>query len=276
KDDNIDSDVLLQIGIVPYSNAWPLTHFLSTELPGSLISVWPPSGMRLRLMAHHLDIALMPVAELMSLSYGKIIGDCGISCCGTVESVRLISRRPIEKIRTLSLDVSSRSSIILADVMLRHFWGIKAKTYKLNDSKPLDECKTDAFVVIGDRALSYEPSSSWEHRYDLGQLWHEKTELPFVFAAWIACTVKGHGRDAAVNALRRTRNRGVDQIESILNEKEQSGVILPLSREKMVHYLTKSIQYEMTDIHYRSIQLFFDLCLLNGLCKHRTVLEIVE
>lgn len=232
--------------------------------------------MRLRLMAHHLDLALMPIAELMNLPYGKIVGDCCIACRGPVQSVRLISKKPIEKIETLALDTASRSSITMCDLILRHFYDLKPTKYKLNSENPLDSCKFDAFVVIGDRALSYQPSDSWEYRYDLGELWHEKTGLPFVFAAWISCTDQAWRETAALKALGRSRDRGLERIDTILDEQQRNGIEFPVSRPEMKSYFTESIFYRLGEEEKLGIQSFFDLALLHGLAKHRTVVDVVE
>lgn len=272
----LDSTVPLRIGTVPYCNAWPLVHFLPNELPGSIISKWIPSTMRLRLMAHHLDLALMPVAELMNLPYGKIVGDCCIACRGPVQSVRLISKKSIEKIETLALDTASRSSITMCDLILRHFYDLKPTRYKLNLKESLDSCKFDAFVVIGDRALSYQPSDIWEYRYDLGELWYQKTGLPFVFAAWIACTDRIWREPTTLKAFGQSRNRGLEQIDTILDEQQRSGIEFPVSRSEMKDYFTESIIYRLGEEEKLGIQSFFDLALLHGLAKHRTVVDVVE
>jgi len=45
----------------------------------------------------------------------------------------------------------------------------------------------DAFVISGDDALRRRRGArGYGHRYDLGEIWHEMTSLPFVFARWMA------------------------------------------------------------------------------------------
>jgi len=266
----------LRLGTVPYCNAWPLTHFLTRELPGAIVSEWVPSAMRLRLMAHHLDLALMPVADLMHLPYGKIVSDCCIGCRGAVWSVRLVSTVPIGRIKTISLDTASRSSVTLCEVMLRHFFGVSPEKYKLSSTKPLDSCMTDAMVIIGDRALAYEPADRWKYRVDLGELWKEKTGLPFVFAAWVACSPRAWDRSGLVHALQTVRDYGVASIDSILNAKEEAGIAFPVSREHLVAYFSVAVHYTIGDEERQAIQAFFDLAVLHGLTKHRTVLEFAD
>jgi chorismate dehydratase len=266
---------LLRIGTVPYCNAFPLIHYLQEELPGIVLSEWVPSDMRLRLIAHHLDLVLMPVAELMSLPHGKIVSNCAIACNGAVRSVRLICRKPIEKIKTLSLDTASRSSITICELILRHFYGLNLTKYKLSADQPLNHCKTDAFVVIGDRALAYQPSDQWEYRYDLGELWKLKTGMPLVFAAWI-----GHSESVwsktTIQSLQSSRDRGLANLEAVADAKIRAGVSLPVPKEDVLDYYRYAIVYTLGQEERISLQTFFDLALLHGLAKHRTVLEIVD
>ncbi len=273
KDTN-DSDWPIRVGTVPYCNAWPLVHFLPQQLPGALISEWFPSAMRLRLMAHHLDLALMPVAELMNLPYGKIVGNGCIACRGPVRSVLLVSKKPIEKIKTISLDTASRSSITICELLLRHFYDLRPTRYKLSADKPLNDCRTDAFVVIGDRALAFKPSEKWKHLYDLGELWLEKTGLPLVFAAWIGCTDKAYGNADLIHALQVSRDLGTSHVTQILAEK--SAEQMPVGRDGVYSYLTESICYTLGDDEMRSLQAFFDLALLHGFARHRTVVDVVQ
>ena len=274
KQENPISEMPLQVGTVPYCNAWPLVHYLPSRLSGMLLSEWFPSEMRLRLMAHHLDLALMPVAELMNLPYGKIVGNGCIACRGPVQSVRLISKKPIEKIKTISLDTASRSSITICELLLRHFYDLRPTRYKLSADKPLDDCQTDAFVVIGDRALAFNPSARWEHCFDLGELWLEKTGLPLVFAAWIACTDRAYGSAEIIHALQEARDHGTANIPQILAERDPK--TFPVSRDEVFTYLNDSIVYQLGDEEMRGLQSFFDLALLHGFAKHRTVVDVVE
>jgi len=244
-----------QIGTVPYCNAFPLVHYLPEYLPDAVISEWYPSAMREQLAQKQLDLAMMPVAELLHFPQGKIISDCCIACNGTVHSVLLVSRKPIEQIRTLSLDTASRSSALISELILYHFYGLQPEKHRLETNQNPNDCQTDAFVIIGDRALAYLPSDGWKFRYDIGELWHTKTGLPLVFAAWI-----GSVMDSSVAAaLEASRDRGVQNLEAILEAKERQGIALPLAREKILDYYRRAIVYTMGKEECAGLQQFFDL-----------------
>ena len=248
----------LQIATVPYCNAFPLIHYLPEYLPGVLISEWLPSEMRQQFVERKLDLALLPVAELLFLPEGKIVSNCSIACNGTVRSVLLYSRKPIEQIQTVALHTASRSSITICELIFRHFYGIQPEKHRLEHKQNPNDCRTDAFVIIGDPALAYRPSKHWRYRYDLGELWKEHTGLPLVFAAWVGCSPLAD--DASlVAALESSRDRGLQQLESILDTKEQQGVALPLARNEILDYYRQAVVYTMGEEERAGLQYFFDL-----------------
>ncbi|MDR3110667.1 MAG: hypothetical protein LBU65_13445, partial [Planctomycetaceae bacterium] len=64
----------VRFGVVPYTNTLPLTHFIPELLPSSTMIQYLPSQLLFRLVSHHIDVALMPVASLMDLPSGVILG----------------------------------------------------------------------------------------------------------------------------------------------------------------------------------------------------------
>jgi chorismate dehydratase len=245
----------MQIGTVPYCNAFPLIHYLPDYLPGAVLSEWHPSAMRDQIVRQKLDVALMPVADLLSLPQGKIVSNWCIACNGAVRSVLLFSRKPIEQILSISLDTASRSSVMICELILRHFYGLRPEKHRLDTNQNPDDCRTEAFVIIGDRALAYQPSDRWEYRYDVGELWKGKTGLPLVFAAWISESPKVWDSSVA-SALEASRDRGLRQLDVILDAKEH---VLPLDRERILDYYRRAVVYTMGKEEHAGLQRFFDL-----------------
>ncbi|GHT15573.1 hypothetical protein FACS1894170_13110 [Planctomycetales bacterium] len=249
---------MFRLGTVPYCNAFPLTHFIPELLPNAELSVWYPSEMRQELIAGRLDAVLMPVVELLQLPEAIIISNCAIACKGAVQSVRLMSRKPVEKIETLALDTASRSSVTICRVLLWHFYGISPPLTSLPLDVPLDSCRSDAFVVIGDRALGYQPSPQWQYQYDIGAFWEEKTGLPLVFAAWIGlkplCENTG-----LITALEAARDKGLSQLETVIAEKQRAGAIFPVPSVAILDYYRNAIVYAIGESERSGLKLFLKL-----------------
>ena len=108
----------------------------------------------------------------------------GIACHGPVRSILLISKVPFKEIRTLATDSGSRTSAMLAQVILAEKYGVKPQVF----SHPADLAemlgKADAALLIGDAALRVDPATLPFETLDLGAEWVDMTGLPMVFAVW--------------------------------------------------------------------------------------------
>ncbi len=79
------------------------------------------------LIAKHLtddttDVGLVPVAAIPSIPNARIISDYGIGADGKVASVCIFSKVPMAQIEKVYLDYQSRTSVRLAQVLLKHYW----------------------------------------------------------------------------------------------------------------------------------------------------------
>lgn len=176
----------VQVGAVSYLNALPLIEGLSSNTIFNQIDLHleNPAVLATKLQTHELDIALVPVAILNQLPYAQIISDYGIASMDTVASVCIFSDVPIEEADTLILDYQSRTSVMLAQILLKEYWKISPK---INVGYPGFEQKIQhktAGLVIGDRALKQRNKSKYV--YDLAEAWKALTGLPFVFAVWVS------------------------------------------------------------------------------------------
>jgi len=94
----------IRVGAVTYLNARPLVFSLARFAPQVEIVVDLPSRLADLLAAGQLDVAMIPSIEFARHSGYAIISDACIACNGAVRSVKLYSRVPIERLRTLALD----------------------------------------------------------------------------------------------------------------------------------------------------------------------------
>jgi chorismate dehydratase len=179
---------MLRIGAVSYLNTRPLIYGLPERLAGiGELSLNLPSRLAEDLANGSLDVALIPSVEYFrgaGRGY-RVISDAAIACRGPVWSVRLLSRVPIEQIKSLALDVGSRTSAALVQVLLRRAYGLVPRTVPLTLEQLPESVDADAVLLIGDRAM-HPPAGVYHEIVDLGQWWNQVTGLPFVFAMWVA------------------------------------------------------------------------------------------
>ncbi len=119
------------------------------------------------------------VAPISSIEYARnaerlrLLPRLCVASEGAVDSIQLVSKKPLEQIRSVAVTPESATSIVLTKVLLPEATHV-----------PLGE-PADARLLIGDAALKSAFEDPTPH-YDLGRLWLERTGLPMVFAVW-AC-----------------------------------------------------------------------------------------
>jgi chorismate dehydratase len=117
---------------------------------------------------------------------------------GAVDSIQLVSRKPLEQVRVVAVTSESATSVALTKVLLPEAEQVPLEAY--------DEA--DAKLLIGDAALKSAFEDPTPH-HDLGRLWLERTGLPMVFAVWAAPEPVVDGmtelQDALVASVRAAR-----------------------------------------------------------------------
>lgn len=208
----------VRIGAVSYLNTKPLVVGLSERLADAEIEFDLPSRLADGLQSGRYDVALIPSVEYFRSTGVASISTACIGCRGPVWSVKLVSRVPCQNIKTLALDEGSRTSAALAQVLLADRHGVRPRLLPFPIDAPLSGIEADAVLIIGDRAM-HLPTSGWHTVWDLGDEWNRHTQLPFVFALWVASArftenegPLWHRVEAALNA---SRDQGVASLPSI-------------------------------------------------------------
>jgi len=173
----------LRLGVVSYLNAAPLVYGLDRD-PRFLLSLDVPSKVADLLHRGEVDLGMIPAIEYAVGDY-ELVPGVAMGSRGPVRSVNLYHPGPIESVRRVAVDVSSRTSVALLKVLLRERLGRDPEYVVLPPSVPRMLEVADAALVIGDRALYFEGQfEDGIERLDLGAEWHRLTGLPFVFAFW--------------------------------------------------------------------------------------------
>jgi len=187
-------DAMIRLGRISYVNMAPVFYRLDAEVE-EIQGV--PTELNRRLLAGELDIA-----PISSIEYARnadrlrLLPRLCVGSEGAVDSIQLVSRKPLEQVRTIAVTPESASSVVLTKVLLPEA-----------DHVALGE-EADAKLLIGDAALKSAFEDPTPH-HDLGRLWLERTGLPMVFAVW-ACPEPLHAglaelEDALVASVRLAR-----------------------------------------------------------------------
>jgi len=256
---SIDSP--LRVGAVSYLNSKPLVRGLAQALPHSRVTLDLPSRLADDLMAGGLDVALVPIVEHFRQPGTRLISDACVACRGPVLSVKLHFRTAPAKVRRLALDEGSRTSAALARILLRKLHGVEPELEPLRMDDRLEQTDADAVLVIGDRAMQ-PPGRDFGESWDLGDRWCQWTELPFVFAAWIARPNLLVGMDSLARALEAVRDQGLCDLDLIAKE-ESTHLGLPADAAKK--YLSENLHFILGPSERRGMELFAGYCRELGL-----------
>ncbi len=258
----------VRIAAVSYLNALPLTEGLGACEDVELFEGLPVD-VAIRLAEHEADVALMPVAAAALLGDVSFVRGSAIACRGAVESVLVLAECKPSEITELALDLSSRTSVVLARLVLKARFGVTPKLVGLPSSEAIAFVGgTRAAVVIGDPAL--EVGDRFPLKLDLGAEWFEWTGLPFVFAAW--CTYPQRLSREQEGLLHHARELGLGARASIAARFAETS---SLPKERLEHYLRESIRYEFGVDEQAGLQRFFDEAASAGFLP-KTVVRLLD
>jgi chorismate dehydratase len=188
-------ETTVRLGRIPWINCYPVYGAIDRGLvsvPASCVT-GTASELNDLLAAGELDVSVVSAVEYArNAAAYQLLPDLAISCDGPVHSVALFSRRPVSELQhgTILLSASSRTSVLLLELLCRHRWGIAPRfataRAEAGDLDSLGGLPHDAVLAIGDAALMLDARRGYPHKVDLGLEWKAWTGLPFVFAVWAA------------------------------------------------------------------------------------------
>ena len=243
----------IRIGAVNYLNTKPLIYQLPELAPGAEFILDVPSRLADRLAEGTLDVGLIPAIEYFRTGTYSIVPGLCIGSRGPVLSVTLFSRVPWPEIRRVALDVGSRTSAALTQIILRKRYGIVPDVQPLPmDARP-ESLDTDAVLLIGDRAMR-ACLPGYEYAFDLGREWQDWTGLPLVYAFWAvrAGVDLGPVEEAFQESFRRGR-RNVGRIA------EHEAPLLGLDAGFCRRYLETVICFGLGPHELEGLRRFYEL-----------------
>lgn len=233
---------------------WGIEHGAQASLFD--LSFALPSECARQLKDGEADIGIIPVAALLDGDY-DIFRGTGIACHGAVRTILLTSKVPFEQIRTIAMDASSRSSVMLARIILEQRYGVAEPDWHIEkpDLRTM-LAHSDACLIIGDPALRMDPGAlRAEGLYvaDLGEEWMTLTGLPMVFAVWAGR--KGVWTKELEAGFLASYQYGKQHIDQIV---EAEFAARGASRELVREYLTRYIVFELGEREYAGMERYLE------------------
>jgi chorismate dehydratase len=247
----------LRISAISYLNTAPLMWDFRHRSTAFDISYTVPSGCAAELAAGSADIGIIPAAAFANTPGLAIIPSVAIASKRSVRSILLVSKVPLEKIRTVALDNSSLTSVALVQILFAKWWGGNRQFVSASPDLEKMLQQHDAALVIGDTALQVDRSRYVT--YDLAEEWIQFTGKPFVFAFWAVrqAVLKDFSPDYLTSIFQRSRDNGL-RPESLNEIAREWAPKLDLAETDVKSYLTKNIHYDLDRECVEGLSLFFE------------------
>lgn len=259
----------LTIGKINYANLFPIFYMLQNGCDCSAYKFVEGVPAEVNRLLREGAIDMSPSSSVEYLRHKDIytvLEGHSISSFGPIGSILLFSKKTMENLNGLTVLTSSQSetSAALLDIILKKFYSVESRLEA--SSEPLLNALEShpAYLLIGDDALkalaSYKlqvaSKNSGLYIYDLGDLWHKHTGLPFVFALWIArkdfCSEMPQLLEKFKQDLNSAKINALKDLKAIANKSPLSNM---LSRDEIVSYW-QAISYDLNEAHKKGLELF--------------------
>jgi chorismate dehydratase len=257
----------LTVGRIPYVNCYPVYGAVDRGAVAfdAEIVTGVPTELNARMAAGTLDVSVVSAVEYArNPEKYLLLPDLAISCDGPVRSVLLCSKVAAPELtgRTVLVSRSSLTSVALLELLFANVWNARPRFLpgdaEVSDLELLGREPHDARLVIGDAALLLgsdgRRSAPYPHVYDLGREWKRWTDLPFVFAVWVAQRSVPVTQSLRVHAsLIAARDWGLAHLDELAGEAAaHTGVAHDRCRE----YLS-GLDYGLSYPHLAGLTEFF-------------------
>ena len=274
----IDSKETVKIGRISYINVAPVYYGLDRQIKPSWLDMVTAPPAVLNTMLERGEIVMSPVS---SAAYAKnhdqwlLMPDVSISSFGNVMSVILASRYPMDQLHGKRVLFTEESATAAA--LVRYFFAIR-NIQPVIDTRKIIDVETiphdvDAALVIGDTALTQNWPGCYPYVFDLGELWHSLTGLPFVFAVWAIRKDFVNAYPETVEALkslfRQSKCMGEEKIDEIVqNASLKTGLMKDVCRDYFRH-----LDCGFGPLHKQGLTRFFNGLHSFGLIREKVILQ---
>lgn len=289
----------LRISIVEYLNTAPLVWgFTEGPLAGKYdLSFSMPSKCADALRAGEVDVAIIPAVEYQRIDGLVALPGMAIAAKGEVRSILVVSKKPIDNIRSIALDISSRSSVALVRLLAAENWRIAPEFVDAEPDPPAMLAKANAALIIGDPALRIAikmdylfakkpkpggccqgdedelpvPGYPALFIYDVAFQWREMTGKPCVLALWA-------GRPEKITPevladFQASKQFGLEHITDIA---EAASVKLDMPAQDLETYLRENIDFSLDQENLAGLNLYFEKCAAAGLIPRARPLQFIS
>lgn len=265
----------LRFGFHDFINAQPVLQPLlkDAESAGLRMVLAPPATLAARLKRGELDLAMIPSIEyLRDADTYRLVPHVCIASRGAVGSVLLVTKKPLDKIKTIAVDNRSRTSVTLLRILFERRLLSDATFIPADPDPDWMLTEHDAALVIGDQAFLIDEHHPELTVFDLSEEWFQKTRKPFVHAV-IAVRPEVRMEPEQLECIQNAPQKGVQLVDEIsASEKARKSGLTP---ERCKKYLLHQIVYRLDDEELEGLAHFRDICSHGKIIPHQHPIEFV-
>ncbi|MEX1299591.1 MAG: menaquinone biosynthesis protein [Desulfotignum sp.] len=254
----------LRLGRISYINASPVYYGLDHGLTPSWLTLVTdvPASLNRQIIDGSVDISPISAAHYaMHHQSLLLLPDLSISCHGPVMSVLCASHMPLDDLagKTVMLTKESATAASFMKMIFAQL-GVTPE-FVTGDVGNIHQIPSDvnAVLVIGDAALTQPWNQRFAYCFDLGEIWHDMTQMPFVFAVWaVRKEVAAAHPETVTRALKllwASRNSGYEHIDTVIAA-GQAKLGLPASLVKKYY---QHLFCDMDALKIEAMTWFFDI-----------------
>lgn len=281
----------VRVGHIGFLNCYPLYHGLEQRgtlrrdrgfdrvgLPDIELLPGVPTELNRWLVQGKIDLG--PISSIAYARHHRrllLSRRLSISSSGAVDSIQLVTRRPLSRISSVALTGQSATSVSLLKTILKLHYGREVVYGDLTESVGEALRQYDAVLLIGDQGLealySCRPPTTC---HDLGALWQEWTGLPMVYAVWAAREEFASSNGPELLAVEEELVRCMDYGREHLAEVVDSAVgRTDLDRPSLTRYFAV-LRYDFTEEYRRGLNRFYELAYEAGELEEVPELRFID
>jgi chorismate dehydratase len=266
----------LRISAISYLNTVPLMWDFEHGTSGADfdISYTVPSACAAALKEGKADIGIIPAAAYTQIPDLVVLPGVAIAARRPVRSILLVSKVPLNEIRTVALDASSMTSVALTKVLFERWLGSGRTFGSMTPDVEVMLAEHDACLVIGDTALRVDRARYYT--FDLAEEWIRFTGKPFVFAFWAVRRQALESSSLDLPGIFQNSCEHGLRPENVARIARDWSPKIGISEEDVRRYVTESIHYRLDAGCLEGLQLFYQYAHGVGALPEAPPLHFVE
>lgn len=270
----------VKVGRISYLNVLPIYHPLEEGIiKNDFDFVYGPPAQLNTMMSE----GLMHISSNSCVEYLRhaeqylLLPDLAIGSRGPVQSVIMISTKPLEQLKGCNVLVSAQThtSAALLKILLTEYIPLNPTYETGNATEQLESGeRPEAILCIGDEALNLRKHEDYPYIFDLGEEWLRWTGLPFIFGIWLVRRDVAERSDVkkAVLSLIKGKEWGQKNIEQMSELTAQKSM---LNLEEARSYYD-GLVYDLGEKEIEGLKVFAKYLLKTGQISHIPELDFID